>query len=86
MLALIHGSNVYEGTLSGSSADLRIAGRYPGASGKCIYSFDNVLEATFEGDFITGVQSFEPNTNGDPDCAALECQSVAAFNGARAPR
>ncbi len=86
VVALIHGSNKYTGTLKGNSATLTIFGTVPQSKGNCTYTFNNVVVATFSGDFVTGRLSFTPAVTGNPDCAAVACESVMSVNGARPPR
>jgi len=86
VLALIHGSNIYRGTLEGAHADMTIFGQYPGSEGNCSFSLNNELSADFDGDFMNGTLAFVKQGNGNPDCGAVECQSLIRFNGARAPR
>lgn len=86
ILALVHGSNVYEGTVAGSEFTMRIDGQYPQVNGGCASTFDNLATGKVEGDFISGTLEFLVAGDGDPDCEAVECSSKMAFTGSRPPR
>ncbi len=85
VLGLLHGSNVYEGTVEGARVTMTIFGNRPESSGNCVYSLNNEVDATFDGDFVTGTLLFARRGNGNPDCPAVECESVVTFNGTRPP-
>lgn len=86
VLALIHGSNVYEGTVSGQRVEMTIYGEYPLKEGNCSYSLNNVFVGDWDGDFISGTLKFTTQTNGNSDCEPVECSSNIAFTGSRPPK
>lgn len=85
VLALIHGSNIYEGSLTGNEFEMTIFGSFSQTEGNCTYTLNNHATGSFDGDFVQGRLEFVTQTNGNPDCDAVECSSVIAFNGTRPP-
>jgi hypothetical protein len=84
-LALIHGSNVYTGTVDGNRLSMTIFGTIPQSQGNCSYTVNNRFDAVLEKDFITGRAVYEPAHNNNPDCAAFTCETEHLVNGTRPP-
>jgi hypothetical protein len=85
ILTLIHGSNIYQGTIDGNQADMVIYGQRAESSGNCSYSLNNRVNAKFDGDFVQGTLRFVKEGNDNPDCAEVECSSLIDFTGSRPP-
>ena len=81
------GSNVYEGTVDGSSIDLDLFGTIPLQDGNCTYTINSSIDATLQGDSLVGEIRYTAATNDNPDCASVDgCVSVQRFNGNRPPQ
>ncbi len=86
VLSLVLGSNVFEGTVSGSSVTLTREGTTPFSQGSCAYTLNATLTATVSGDVIQGNLRYTAATNDSSDCADLEgCVTRQEFNGTRPP-
>lgn len=85
VLGLIHGSNIYEGALTGNQFEMTIFGSYSQTEGNCSYTLNNHATGSFDGDFVEGTLEFVTQTNDNPDCDAVECSSIIRFNGSKPP-
>lgn len=85
VLGLIHGSNMYAGSVKGTDTSMVIYGTIPQTEGNCPYTYNNYLEGTFDEDFFEGKLRFEPAVSDNPDCSEVKCTTWMSFNGARAP-
>lgn len=86
-LQLGFGSNVFEGTVDGSSIELDLFGTTPQQDGNCTYTINSTIDAELEGDSLVGQIRYVAATNDNPDCVSVEgCVSVQRFNGNRPPR
>lgn len=84
--ALLGGAD-FRGTVDGDELALERMGTVPGARQSCAYTFNGTIDATIDGDLVTGSITYRAATNGSPDCGALTgCASVQDFNGNRPPR
>jgi hypothetical protein len=85
-LDVLLGSRTYTGDVDGSSLDLTLFGETTGMDGNCTFTVNSVLDATLDGDVLSGEIRYEKATNGNPDCADSEgCASRQEFNGTRPP-
>ena len=86
VLDLWLGGHVFTGTVDGDDLSLRLTGSNAQSSGNCAYTYDAVLDATVDGDTLTGTIRYEAQTNGGTDCGTLTgCATVQDFNGTRPP-
>ncbi len=85
LFTLLFGSAEFDGTVSGSSLSLTNFGQNATQSGNCSYTYNSTVKATQTGDTIAGTITYATKTNGNPDCAAIECSASQKFNGARPP-
>jgi hypothetical protein len=86
LLALLHGTNEYAGRVEGRTITLFIDGTVQGFQGNCNYTWSNDVSATLEGDYLSGSLVYSRAHNGNPDCAALECETIQLLNGVRPPK
>jgi hypothetical protein len=84
-LALWIGTNVFEGTVKGSTCELVAYGTTARQEGNCSYTLNATLTGKLTGNSLEGGIVYAPQTNGNPDCAALECAATQAFAGSRPP-
>jgi len=85
ILALIHGSNEYAGTLQGKHGSLVIFGTRSLSEGNCTFTYNNYIEVDFNGDFISGQLAFTAAVTDNPDCDTVACSSLMSINGTRPP-
>jgi hypothetical protein len=87
ILDLALGSSIYAGEVEGNDLSLEIFGNRSQTQGNCTFTFNSDIEASVEGDTLTGVINYRAATVGNPDCAPLEgCVSFQEFNGTRPPK
>jgi hypothetical protein len=80
------GTNVFTGSVDGDSVDLTVQGTMKKTVQACEYTFNGEIEATLDGDTLSGELRYRAATNGNADCGTREnCVSVQAFNATRAP-
>jgi hypothetical protein len=80
------GSSVYTGDVDGDDLFLELFGTRAQQQGNCTFTFNSEIDASIDGDTLTGVINYRAATVGNPDCAALEgCVSFQEFNGTRPP-
>jgi hypothetical protein len=86
-VALVLGSNEFEGEAAGSRLDLTLFGTNSFNDAGCTYTVNGNVLATLNDDALEGTISYEPQTNGSPDCDQLnDCSTVQMFNGTRPPQ
>lgn len=86
-LQLWLGGKVFNGSVDGSDFTATITGTNPNSSGNCAYTFNATLDATLDGDTLSGVVDYAAQTNNGTDCGALTgCVSEQAMNGTRPPQ
>jgi hypothetical protein len=86
LLGLLHGSNEFNGSTTGSRLSMSIDGTIPTTQGNCTFTWSNDATATLDGDYLDGRLVYSPAHNGNPDCASVTCQTVQLFNGTRPKR
>jgi len=80
------GSNTFQGTVDGEEVHATNFGTNSTTSGGCSYTLNMVLDGVLDGNALQGTLTYEPQTNGSPDCGQLEtCQNVQDFVGSRPP-
>jgi hypothetical protein len=82
---LLGGDDVFRGDIDGNDVDLTREGTRPETMGNCTYTYNARLEMTITGDAFSGRLTFVRATNGNSDCAALECSSYQDLSGNRPP-
>jgi hypothetical protein len=83
---LILGSRTFEGEVAGSRLEMTLYGTNSATQDGCTYTVNGEVVATLNDDALEGTISYRPQTNGSPDCGALDdCTSVQDFNGTRPP-
>jgi hypothetical protein len=86
-VALVLGSNTFEGEAAGSRLDLTLFGTRSANDAGCTYTVNGNVLATLNDDALEGTISYVPQTNGSPDCDQLnDCSTVQMFNGTRPPQ
>ena len=80
------GSAEFDGSISGNSLTLTNYGQRAHKSGNCSYTYNVNVKGTQTGDSISGTITYAPQTNGNPDCNAVECSASQEFSGSRPPR
>lgn len=86
LLALVIGTNEFEGTIDGNAFSMVAYGTIPRVEGNCTYTLNATLEGSIHDDAVEGSIVYAPATNSNPDCDAVECSSVQNFTGSRPPR
>lgn len=85
-LDVLLGSRTYTGEVDGSSMELTLFGETSGMEGNCTFTVNSTIDASLDGDVLSGELRYEKATNGNPDCAGSEgCVSRQDFNGTRPP-
>ena len=85
-LDVLLGSRTYTGEVDGSSLLLTLFGETSGIDGNCTFTVNSTIDASLDGDVLSGEIRYEKATNGNPDCAPSEgCASRQEFNGTRPP-
>jgi hypothetical protein len=77
------GTAVLSGKLTGKTLSAKAVGTLVGTSGSCSYTHDALLDATFDGDTVTGTVRYVRVLDGTPACASLACTTVEPFTGLR---
>ena len=80
------GSADFDGTIKGRSLTLTNFGENPSQQGNCSFTYNAVVKAAQNADTIEGTITYSPQTNGNPDCAAVECSASQRFSGSRPPK
>ncbi len=86
LFTLLFGSADFDGTIKGSQLDLTNYGSRAAQEGNCSYTYNSTVSATQSKDTIEGTITYATKTNGNPDCAAVECSATQRFNGTRPPQ
>jgi hypothetical protein len=87
VLDLALGSRVFTGEVDGDDVFLELFGTRGQQQGNCSFTFNSAIDATLDGDVLTGTIDYRAATNDNPDCAALEgCRTFQEFNGTRPPQ
>jgi hypothetical protein len=85
-LDAVLGSHVFNGTVDGNELSLNIVGTQSTMQGNCTLTVDAELNATLEGDVLTGRINYRWHGNGNSDCAPYDgCLSYQDMNGTRPP-
>ncbi|HWA73000.1 MAG TPA: hypothetical protein VG937_11715 [Polyangiaceae bacterium] len=86
LFSLLFGSAEFDGMLHGKSLDLTNYGQRTSQQGNCSFTYNSIVSATQMGDAVEGTITYTTKTNGNPDCAAVECSAVQRFSGSRPPK
>jgi len=86
LFSLLFGSALFDGTVQGSALELTNYGERTAQQGNCSFTYNAVVEAEQRGDSIEGTLDYTAKTNGNPDCAQVECSAQQRFSGSRPPR
>lgn len=85
-LDLVLGGHVFTGTVDGNHLDLLITGTPSFSMGTCDYTIDAEIDATLDGDVLSGNIYYRARTDGATDCGALTgCASRQQMLGNRPP-
>ena len=80
------GTSQFDGEVSGNDISLEVIGTVPNATGNCTYTYNSTLDATQDGDVMTGRVHYRAATNGGTDCGSRTgCVSFQDFNATRPP-
>jgi len=80
------GSHDFDGTIQGRALTLTNYGENPKQQGNCSFTYNATVKANQNADTIEGTITYSPQTNGNPDCAAVECSASQRFSGSRPPK
>jgi len=87
VLDFLLGSHVYNGTIDGDELDMQILGTRSFNMGNCTLTIDSDLQATINGDVLTGRINYHYHGNGNSDCGPYHgCTSYQEMNGTRPPQ
>jgi hypothetical protein len=85
-LDAILGGHVFTGTVDGTHLDLLIEGATSFSMGTCDYTIDAQIDATLDGDVLSGNIFYRDQTDNSTDCGALTgCSSRQELLGNRPP-
>jgi hypothetical protein len=85
-LDAILGGHVFTGTVDGTHLDLLIEGTTPFSMGTCDYTIDAQIDASLDGDVLSGNILYRDQTDNSTDCGALTgCTSRQELLGNRPP-
>ena len=84
--AFLGGDEVFSGTVDGETVLATRQGTRPNTMGNCTYTYNAIIAADINGDTMMGFLSYKPATNGNSDCAAIECENIQDFSGNRPPQ
>jgi hypothetical protein len=85
-LDAVLGAHVYNGTVDGDELHLSIVGTRSTTQGNCTLTVDSDLDATLDGDVLTGRLNYRYHGNGNTDCSPYNgCTSYQDMNGTRPP-
>jgi hypothetical protein len=85
-LDAILGNHVFTGSVDGTHLDLLITGTTSFSMGTCDYTIDAQIDATLDGDVLSGNIFYRDKTDGASDCGALTgCTSRQELLGNRPP-
>jgi hypothetical protein len=80
------GSNMFKGQVDGEEVSLSISGTRPNTSGGCTWMYNAQIDASQDGDTMSGSVKYRAATNDDPSCGTRTgCVSTQEFNAIRAP-
>lgn len=86
LVANLLGTDTFTGNVDGSSIDLKVVGNAQKQTADCMYTFDGEIDASLDGDTLSGRVEYRAQTNGDASCGTREdCLSVQEFNATRPP-
>ena len=86
-LALVLGSNVYVGDVSGNDLDLKIEGTRAFNDGNCAFTYNSEIKGSLSGDSLMGKIEYRAVTNNNSDCAThTGCLTFQEFAGSRPPK
>jgi hypothetical protein len=85
-LDVVLGSRTDTGDVDGSNLHLTLFGTNSFNQNQCTYTVNSEIDASLDGDVLTGNILYHASTNSSPDCGTLEgCESRQEFNGTRPP-
>jgi hypothetical protein len=80
------GSADFDGTIKGRVLTLTNYGQTPQQQGNCSFTYNATVKGNQTGDTLEGTITYSTKTNGNPDCAAVECSATQRFSGSRPPQ
>ena len=80
------GSANFSGSIHGNTLTLTNYGTNSAKQGNCTYTYNATVNGTQAMDSISGTITYSPQTNGNPDCSAVECSATQKFSGSRPPK
>ncbi len=85
-LDVVLGNHIFTGEVHGNHLDLLITGTNSFSMGTCDYTIDAQIDATLDGDVLSGNIFYRARTDGAADCGALTgCASRQELLGNRPP-
>jgi hypothetical protein len=86
LIAGFLGSNTFTGGVDGNDVNLERKGTVKNTTGSCEYTFNAEIDASQDGDTMSGRVEYRAATNGTPDCGSRkDCVTVQDFNATRPP-
>jgi hypothetical protein len=83
--AVLGNTDPFSGSVDGDTLVAEREGTNALNSGNCTYTYNVTVHTTIDGDTMQGFLSYVPATNGNSDCAALECENRQNLSGNRPP-
>lgn len=81
------GGNVYRGGVDGDGFTVDSIGTLPRTTGNCTYTYNSTIDASLDGDVLTGRIEYRAADNGNSDCSQIMgCLTFQDFNGTRPPQ
>jgi len=85
-VAFVLGSSTFTGDVDGSDVNLEIKGVVQNTTGSCEYTYNAKIDASQDGDTMSGRVDYRAAVTDNPDCAAKKnCVSTQEFNATRPP-
>jgi hypothetical protein len=85
-IAVFLGSNTFTGSVDGDDVNLERKGTVPNTAMTCEFTYNAKINASQDGDAMSGRVEYRTATNGVADCGSRQgCVTVQEFNATRPP-
>ena len=86
LLDIALGGHAYTGVVDGDDLALDLVGTRAMQMGNCTFTYNSAIDASIDGDVLTGEVHYRGAGNGNSDCASITgCDTFQDFNGTRPP-
>jgi len=84
--AVLGNSDVFNGSVDGDTLVAEREGTNSMNMGNCTFTYNATIHVDIDGDTLEGFLGYTRATNGNSDCAALECENRQNLSGNRPPK